>query len=188
MLLVKRTQLITISYLEHQQRREKVCNMPKRLTLIKYSFYSYRHIFVYLYSAVQLPLLIGQHGRTGRNTLQPWVNNSLTLNLIVCRKRQLNLGRISLLKRKALHRRKRIRRKKYGKVKTQRSRFTAPGFFLPTRVSCSGLAVWFKCTYLPNPAPFHIEFPPSNPVPHEDKTAQMNTDTLLHQLPGSTCR
>ena len=120
MLLVKRTQLIAISYLEHQQRREKVCNMPKRLTLIKYSFYSYRHIFVYLYSAVQLPLLIGQHGRTGRNTLQPWVNNSLTLNLIVCRKRQLNPGRISLLKRKAQHRRKRIQRKKHDNLKTQR--------------------------------------------------------------------
>lgn len=58
----------------------------------------------------------------GRNTLQPWVNNSLTLNLIVCRKRQLNLGRISLLKRKAQHRRKQIQRKKHGKVKRR-----APG-------------------------------------------------------------
>jgi hypothetical protein len=50
MLLVKRTQLIAISYLEHQQRREKVYNMPERLTLIKYRIYPYRHIFVYLYS------------------------------------------------------------------------------------------------------------------------------------------
>ncbi len=78
-----------------------------------------------------MPLLKGQHERTGRNTLQLWVNNSLTLNLIVCRKRQLNLGRISLLKGKAQHRRKQIQRKKHGKAKMQRARFTAPGFFLP---------------------------------------------------------
>ena len=142
-------------------------------------------MFTYIL-AVQLPLLKEQHGRTGRNTLQPGVNNSLTLNLIVCRKRQQNPGRISLLKRKAQHRRKRIQRKKHGKVKTQRALFTAPGFFLPTRVSRSGLAVWFKCTYLPNPAPFHSELPSSNPAPHEDKTTQRNTDTLLHRLPGST--
>jgi hypothetical protein len=50
MLLVERTQLIAISYLKHQQRREKVYNMPGRLTLIKYRIYPYRHIFVYLYS------------------------------------------------------------------------------------------------------------------------------------------
>jgi len=144
-------------------------------------------LFTYIL-AVQLPLRKVQHGRTGRNTLQPWVNNSLTLNLIVCRKRQLNLGRISLLKRKAQHRRKRIQRKKHGKVKTQRARFTAPGFFLPTRVSRSGLAVWFKCTYLPNPAPFHSELRPSNPAPREGKTAQRCTELLLHRLPGSTYR
>ncbi len=78
-----------------------------------------------------MPLLKGQHERTGRNTLQPWVNNSQTLNLIVCRKRQQNPGRISLLKRKAQHKRKRIQRRKHGKVKTQRARFTTPGFFLP---------------------------------------------------------
>lgn len=135
-----------------------------------------------------MPLLKGQHERTGRNTLQPWVNNSLTLNLIVCRKRQLNLERISLLKRKAQHRRKRIQRKKHGEVKTQGARFIAPGLFLSRRASHSGLAVWFKCTYLPNPAPFHSELPPGNPAPHEDKTTQRNTDTLLHQLTGSTCR
>jgi hypothetical protein len=45
-------------------------------------------------------------------------------NLIVCRKRQLNPGRISLLKRKAQHRRKRIQRKKHGKLKTHKARFT----------------------------------------------------------------
>ena len=112
------------------QRHEKVYNMAERLTLIKYRF-TLIGISLFTYSlAVQLPLLKGQHGRTGRNTLQPWVNNSLTLNLIVCQKRQLNQGRISLLKRKAQHRRKRIQRKKHGKVKTQRARFTEPGFFL----------------------------------------------------------
>ena len=47
MLLVERTQLIAISYLEHQQRREKVYNMPEQLTLIKYRIYPYRHIFTY---------------------------------------------------------------------------------------------------------------------------------------------
>ena len=80
-------------------------------------------------SAVKLPLLKGPTGRTGRNTLQPSVNYSLTLNLILCRKRKLNPRRISLLKRKAQHRRKRIQRKKHGKVKKQIARFTAPGFF-----------------------------------------------------------
>jgi hypothetical protein len=39
-------------------------------------------------------------------------------NLIVCRKRQLNPGRTSLLKRKAQHRRKVIQRQKPGNVKT----------------------------------------------------------------------
>ncbi len=150
MLLVKRTQLIAISYLEHQQRREKVYHMPERLTLIEYRIYPYRHIFVYLYSGCTVAVSKVQHGRTVRNTLQPWVNNSLTLNLIVCRKRQLNLGRISLLKRKAQHRRKRIQRKKHGKVKAPRARFTAPGFFLPTRVSRSGLAVWSSVHTFPS--------------------------------------
>jgi hypothetical protein len=133
-----------------------------------------------------LPLLKGQHGRTGRNTLQPWVNNSRTLNLIVCRKRQLNPGRISLLKRKAQRRRKGTQRKKHGKVKTQRARSAAPGFFLPTRLSRSGPAVWVKCTYLLNPATFRSQLPPGNPAPHEDKTMRSSTDTLLLQLPGST--
>jgi len=67
--------------------------------------------------AIKLPLLKGEHVRKGRNTLQPRVNNSLTLNLNLCQKRQLNPGRISLVKRKAQHRRKRIQRKKHGKVK-----------------------------------------------------------------------
>ena len=117
--------------------------------------YPYRHIFNYLCSGCTVAAPERTTWKNGRNTLQPWVNNSLTLNLIVCRKRQLNLGRISLLKRKAQHRRKRIQRKKHGKVKTQSARFTAPGFFLLTRVSRSGLSLWFKCTYLPKPAPFH---------------------------------
>ena len=94
--------------------------------LDQYHFYTYRHIFV-----VELPFLKGQHGRTGRKNLQSSVNNSLTLNLIVCRKTQRNLKRTSLPKRKAQHRRKRIRRKKHVKVKTQRARFILPGFFTP---------------------------------------------------------
>ena len=53
---------------------------------------------------------------------------SLTLNLIVCQKRTLNPERISLQKRKAQHRRKRIQRKNYAKTKMQRARLTA-GFF-----------------------------------------------------------
>ena len=77
--------------------------------------------------AVQLPLLKAQDGRTGRTMLQPWINNSLTLNLIVCRKKQLTLKRISLLKRKAPPRGKGAERE--GKVKTQKARFIEPGFF-----------------------------------------------------------
>jgi hypothetical protein len=156
--------------------------MPERLTLIKYPVYPSGISLITYFLAVQLPLLKGQHRRTGRIKLQPGVNNSLTLNLIVCRKRQQNPGRISLLKRKAQHRRKRIQRKKHGKVKTQRARFTVPGFFLPMRASGSGPAVWFRCTYLPNPAPFHSELPPGNSDPHQDKTAQRNTNTLLRQM------
>ena len=100
-------------------------------TLIGISLFSYS-------LAVQLPLLKRQHGRTGRNTLQPWVNNLLTLNLILCRKKTLNLRRISLLKRKAQHKGKRIQRKKHVRVKMQIARFTAPGFFL-RRSWCFGL-------------------------------------------------
>jgi hypothetical protein len=62
--------------------------------------------------------------------MQPGINNSLTLNLIVCLKRQLNLKRISLPRRKAPHRRKQIQRKKHGKVKTQKARFTDRAFFI----------------------------------------------------------
>lgn len=87
------------------------------------------YLFTYIL-AVRLPLLKQLDGRTGRS-LQPGLNNLLTLNLIVCRKSQLNLKRISLLKRKAQHRRKRLQRKKHARFKTQRARFTAPGFFLP---------------------------------------------------------
>jgi hypothetical protein len=62
---------------------------------------------------------------------------SLTLNLIVCQKRTLNPGRISLQKRKAQHRRKRIQRKNYAKTKMQRARLTAGFLFFlagfPTR-------------------------------------------------------
>ena len=68
--------------------------------------------------AVRLPLLKRPDGRTGRS-LQPGLNNLLTLNLIVCRKRQLNLKRISLLKRKAQHRRKRLQRKKDAKLNAE---------------------------------------------------------------------
>ena len=57
--------------------------------------------------------------------------NSLTLNLIVCQKRTLNPGRISLQKRKAQHRRKRIQRKNYAKTKMQRARLTAGFLFCP---------------------------------------------------------
>ena len=112
--------------------------MPYQLTLIKYCIYPYRHIFAQFIKAVQSPLLKGQYGRTGRNTLQPRVNNSLTLNLILCRTRQPNLKRISLLKRKAQHRRKRIQRKKHANLKMQKARFTEPGFFL-NRCWCFGL-------------------------------------------------
>jgi hypothetical protein len=56
-------------------------------------------------------------------------NNSLTLNLIVCRKRKLNPGRISLQKRKAQHREKLIQRKKHANIKAQRARLTA-GLFI----------------------------------------------------------
>jgi len=73
------------------------------------------YLFTY-FLAVLLPLLKRLDGRTGRS-LQPGLNNLLTLNLIVCRKRQLNLKRISLLKRKAQHRRKRLQRKKHAKFK-----------------------------------------------------------------------
>jgi hypothetical protein len=52
-------------------------------------------------------------------TLQPFVNNSLTLNLIVCLKRTQNPGRISLQKRKAQHRRRLIQRKKHAEIKAQ---------------------------------------------------------------------
>ena len=128
-------------------------------------------LFTYIL-AVQLPLLKEQHGRTERNTLQPWVNNSLNLNLFVCRKRQLNQRRISLLKRKAQHRRKQIQRKKRGKIKTQRARLKALGFFLSIVLFYSRLAVCFKCTSLRNPAPFNNELSPSNPVRHENKITQ----------------
>ena len=100
------------------RRRSNIIFTPIGISLITFSL------------AADLPLLKWQHGKTGRNTLQPWINNSLILNLIVCQKTQLNLKRISLLKRKAQLRRKRIQRKKHVKVKTQRARFTAPGFFL----------------------------------------------------------
>jgi hypothetical protein len=107
-------------------------NMPEGLALIKFRF-SLIGISLSTYClAVQLPLLKGQHVRKGRNTLQPWVNNSLTLNLNLCRKRQLNLGRISLVKRKAQHRRKRIQGKKHGKVKDAESPVHRAGLlFMP---------------------------------------------------------
>ena len=179
-------QLIAIFYLKHQQRPEKVYKRSERLTLSNIAF-TLIGISLFTYSlAVQLPLRKRQHGRTGRNKLQPGVKNSQTLNLIVCRKRQLSPGKISLLKRKAQHRRKRIPRKKHGNVKFQRARYTSPGSFLSLRVSRSGRAVWSKCTYLPKSAPLHSELPCGNLALHEDKTAQRNKDMLLHRLPGST--
>jgi hypothetical protein len=105
------------------------------------SLYPDKHIFVSIYPARIVAASERTTWKKGRNTLQPWVTNSLTLNLIVCQKRQLNQERISLLKRKAQHRRKRIQRKKQGKVITQRARFTEPGFFLPTRISLGNSAL-----------------------------------------------
>ena len=105
-------------------------NLPERLSLIKFRF-TLIGISLYAYSlAVQLPPLNGQYVRKGRSTLQPGVNNSLTLNSNLCRKRQLNLGRTSLAKRKALHRKKRIQRKKHGKVKDADSPVHRAGLLL----------------------------------------------------------
>ena len=59
MLLVKRAQLIAISYLEPQQRREKIYNMPEQLTLIKYRIYPYGVSLLTYSLAVQLLLLKG---------------------------------------------------------------------------------------------------------------------------------
>lgn len=54
----------------------------------------------------------------------------LTLYVNLCRKKQLNLGRISLLKRKAQHKRKRIQRKKDAKIKETESPVYRAGLFL----------------------------------------------------------
>ena len=77
--------------------------------------------------AVQL-LLFKRMGKRERNTMQPWVNNSLTLNLDLCRKRQLSPGRISRHKRKVQHKRRRIQRKKPGKSKMPDARFKSRAF------------------------------------------------------------
>lgn len=82
----------------------------------KYHFYHYKHIFDYLWYNKE---------KREENTLQPLVNNSQTLNLILCRKRKLNPERISLQKRKVQHRGRRIQRKKHAKIKAQRARLTA---------------------------------------------------------------
>jgi hypothetical protein len=58
--------------------------------------------------------------KNGKKYAAAKVNNSLTLNLIVCQKRQRILRRISLLKRKAQHRGNRVERNKNGKVKKGR--------------------------------------------------------------------
>ena len=92
--------------------------------------------------AVKLPFLKGQDGRTERNILHPWVINSLTLNLILCRKSQPNRKRISLLKRKAPHRRKRIQRKRHAKIKTKWARLSTPGFFYAISLSVGVLSNW----------------------------------------------
>jgi hypothetical protein len=52
--------------------------MPERLTLFKYPYALISiSLFTYILD-VQLPLLKGQPGRTGKNTVQPWITNSLT--------------------------------------------------------------------------------------------------------------
>ena len=88
------------------------------------------YLFTYIL-AVRLPLLKRLDGRTGRS-LQPGLNNLLTLNLIVCRKSQLSLKRISLLKRKAQHRRKRLQRKKHAKFKRREPGSQHRDSFFPT--------------------------------------------------------
>jgi hypothetical protein len=114
-------------------------SMYERLTLIKFRFTCIGISLPTYTLAVQLSLLKEQHVRTGRNTLQPWVNYSLNLNLNLCRKSQLNPGRISLLKRKAQHRKKLIQRKKHGKVKNAESPVYRAGLlFTPM------LAFWFR--------------------------------------------
>ena len=93
------------------------------------------YLFTYILT-VRLPLLKRLDGRTGRS-LQPGLNNLPTLNLIVCRKRQLNLKRISLLKRKAQRRGKRLQRKKHASSNAESPVHSTGLFsFLPPWVSC----------------------------------------------------
>ena len=104
--------------------------MPMRLTLIKFRFTLIVLSLPSYILAIHLPLLKGLHQGKGRNKLQPLVNNSLTLKLNLCLKNQLNLGRISLLKRKAQHKRKPIQRKKDAKIKEVESPVYRAGLFL----------------------------------------------------------
>ncbi len=103
--------------------------IPKPKTI---SIYIDRHIFVYLQFGCTVAASERTTCKKGKKTLQPCVNNSLTLNLNLCRKRKLSLGRISLLKRKAQHKRKRIQRKNYVKIKDSKSPVHRAGLFLLT--------------------------------------------------------
>jgi hypothetical protein len=79
----------------------------------KYRIYGYSHTFTNILHASAL--IQGQHERSKMPcTLSI---NSPILNLIVCQKNQLNRGRISPLKRKAQHRRKRIQKEKLAETK-----------------------------------------------------------------------
>jgi hypothetical protein len=80
--------------------------------------------------AVELPLPDNTKGMQESAAIK---NNSLTLNLILCRKKQLNLKRISLLKRKAPHKRKRIPRKKHDKIKDFESPVHRAGLFISSQ-------------------------------------------------------
>ena len=113
----------------------KFAALPGRLNMIKFRTL----IFVYLQSGCTVAFSERTTLRKGRNTLQPWVNNSLILNLNWCQKKQLNPGRISLLKRKAPHRRKRIQRKKHGKVNNAESPVQRAGLFFMPLFEC-----WFR--------------------------------------------
>ena len=96
--------------------------MAKRLFLIKFRFTLIVLSLPTYILAIQQPFLKRIHQGKGRNKMWPWVNKSfITLKLKLCRKKQLNLGRISLLKRKAQHKRKRIQRKKDAKIKETES-------------------------------------------------------------------
>jgi hypothetical protein len=82
--------------------------MPDLLTLIENIISTIIGISLFTY---------GTTWKNGKKYPAAINNNSLTLNLIVCRKRRLNPGRISPQKRKAQHKGKRIQRKKHARSK-----------------------------------------------------------------------